>query len=177
MLRRLLIVFAALIGLVVLAGFLLPARQVVERSLTMTHSPERVWAVLAQPVAWNRWSPWYARDPAMKITYDGAPSGVGARWHWVSQSEGDGQLQIVAATEPRHLDYVVSLGNGGNAIGRFVLEPIDNGTRLTWRLQFDAGLNPIERWFGLMLERWVGPDFEQGLRNINRILTRSNGGG
>ncbi|MEZ5657798.1 MAG: SRPBCC family protein, partial [Burkholderiaceae bacterium] len=136
------------------------------------HPPERVWALLVDPVAWNRWSPWYARDPEMKITYDGAPSGVGARWHWESKSEGHGQMQIVAATEPRHLDYVISFDTHGQAVGRFVLEKIDTGTRLTWRFQSDAGWNPVARWFGLLLESWVAPDFEQGLRNINRILTR-----
>lgn len=170
MIRRLFVAVLVLAATLLVAGLLLPAEQVVQRSLTMAHAPERIWPLLAEPLAWNRWSPWFARDPNMKIVYDGAPSGVGARWRWNSESEGSGHMQIIGAVAPRHLDYAVSFGTMGEAVGKFVLEPTPEGTRLIWRMHSNAGMNPIARWLGLGLERWVGPDLEQGLRNINRVL-------
>jgi hypothetical protein len=31
------------------------------------------------------------------------------------------------------------------------------------------GSNPLNRWFGLMMDRLVGPDFEAGLANLKRL--------
>ena len=175
MLRRVSATFASLLVLVMFGGYLLPSEHVVERAIEISHPPERVWSLLADPHAWNRWSPWHERDPGMKITYDGAPSGVGARWHWQSSTEGDGQMQIIGAVERRSLDYAVSLAGRGPGVGQFVLEPTARGTRLTWRLHQDSGWNPLDRWAGVLLEDRTGPDLEQGLRSINRVLGRQVG--
>jgi hypothetical protein len=31
------------------------------------------------------------------------------------------------------------------------------------------GGNPVNRWFGLFMDRLVGPDFEAGLGNLKRV--------
>lgn len=162
------------IVLVVLAAvsFLFPANQVVERSRVIKHSPDQVWELLEDPPAWNRWSPWYERDPDMKITYTGAPKGMGARWSWESSLEGDGTISIIGASVPRQLDYIIQFGSTGDALGQFILEPVNSGTNLTWRLEIDAGFNPIMRWFGLFVEHFVGDDFDRGLTNIAGILDK-----
>jgi uncharacterized protein YndB with AHSA1/START domain len=175
MYRRLPIALAGLLLLGLLAGYLLPERRTTERVIDIAHPPERVWTLLADPHAWNRWSPWLMRDPSMKITYDGAPSGVGARWRWRSASEGEGEMQIIGAVEPRSIDYAVSFAGRGKAVGRFLLEPTERGTRLTWRLQTNAGWNPLDRWALLLMREQAGPDLEQGLRGINRVLARQAG--
>ena len=36
-------------------------------------------------------------------------------------------------------------------------------------MEGDLGRSPINRWFGLFMDRLVGPDFEAGLANLKRI--------
>lgn len=158
------------LGVLAAVGFAFPSQQVVERSVMVLHSPDRVWELLEDPPAWNRWSPWYERDPDMKITYSGAPKGMGARWSWESSSELGGTISIVGASVPRQLDYIVQFNGMGDALGQFILEPVNSGTSLTWRFQVDAGYNPLMRWFGLFLDRMVGKDFDRGLENIAKTL-------
>ncbi|MGH1361154.1 MAG: SRPBCC family protein [Burkholderiaceae bacterium] len=162
------------IALCVLAAvsFFFPANQVVERSLVVEHSPDRVWELLEDPPAWNRWSPWYERDPDMKITYTGAPKGMGARWSWESSREGSGTISIIGASVPRQLDYIIQFSGMGDALGQFILEPVNSGTNLTWRLQIEAGFNPLMRWFGLFLDSFLGDDFNHGLANIAKVLNK-----
>jgi hypothetical protein len=33
----------------------------------------------------------------------------------------------------------------------------------------DLGHNPLNRWFGLFMDKMVGPDFDEGLANLRRI--------
>lgn len=164
----------AVVAVVIAAAtsFLLPAKQVVERVRTIEQPPDRVWELLDDPTAWNRWSPFYARDPAMKLTYTGAPKGMGARWSWSSSSEGSGTVSIIGASVPRQLDYIVVVDRFGMVLCQFILEPTNSGTRLTWRLESDATWNPIMRWVGLLLDRQLGPDFEAGLDNIAQTLAQ-----
>jgi carbon monoxide dehydrogenase subunit G len=170
MLKRLLQLLIGLVVVAVIGSFFIPANQQVSRSLVISQPPERIWALIIDPPAWNQWSPWYRRDPSMKITYDGAPKGEGARWSWVSDSEGSGNMQIVRADVPRQMQYVMAFDGMGAASGQFVLEPADGGTQVTWSFESDAGYNPIARWFGLALDKFIGPDFEAGLNNMATAL-------
>ncbi len=162
------------VALIVLSAssLLLPATQRVERSLMIEQPPDRIWELLEDPTAWNRWSPYYARDPDMKINYTGAPRGMGARWHWDSASEGSGTVSIIGASVPRQLDLIVVRDLLGTALCQFILEPVNSGTKLTWKIEVDATWNPILRWLGLGMERWIAPDFERGLDNIRELLAQ-----
>jgi hypothetical protein len=32
------------------------------------------------------------------------------------------------------------------------------------------GVNPVGRWMGLMMDRWVGADYERGLANLKALV-------
>ncbi len=32
------------------------------------------------------------------------------------------------------------------------------------------GMNPLHRWFGLFLDRMIGPDFERGLARVKPLV-------
>ncbi len=52
------------------------------------------------------------------------------------------------------------------------LTPDGSGTRVTWTNEGDMGANPVNRYFGLMMDRMVGPDFEAGLKNLKALAER-----
>ncbi|MCX8952648.1 hypothetical protein OU790_04290 [Ruegeria sp. NA] len=37
----------------------------------------------------------------------------------------------------------------------------------------DLGLNPMSRWMELMMDKWVGGDYERGLNNL-KVLIENN---
>ncbi len=57
--------------------------------------------------------------------------------------------------------------------GQLLLAPDGNGTRVTWTNEGDMGGNPVNRYFGLMMDRLVGPDFEAGLANLKGLAEKS----
>jgi len=36
-------------------------------------------------------------------------------------------------------------------------------------MEGDLGRSPLNRWFGLFMDKLVGPDFEAGLANLKRL--------
>lgn len=155
---------------VVIAGFALPSAFKVERSVQIEAPAAEVYALLAAPREWKRWSAWNARDPAMQIEYTGPESGAGARWAWKSATEGNGEMEFTAAQPGERVDYVLRFPEFGmESTGVLRIEPSGSGVRVSWSNEGDMGGNPINRWFGLFMDRLVGPDFEAGLANLKRI--------
>jgi hypothetical protein len=52
----------------------------------------------------------------------------------------------------------------------WLLSPEGDGTRVTWGLDSDMGNNPIGRWMGLMLDGFVGADYERGLEQLRQTV-------
>ena len=51
-----------------------------------------------------------------------------------------------------------------------VLRPEGDGTRVTWGLEADMGNAPVGRYMGLIMDRWVGGDFEAGLARLKALV-------
>jgi uncharacterized protein YndB with AHSA1/START domain len=88
-------------------GFLLPSKYNVSRSTQINAPAEKVYALLASPRDWPKWTVWNRRDPAMKVTYSGAESGQGAKWAWESKSEGEGNMEFTRAEPGKRIEYVL----------------------------------------------------------------------
>ena len=168
---RIALALVAVIGLLLAVGMLLPSGFKVQRSVEMAATPDRIYPLIADPREWKRWSVWNRRDPSMTMQYSGPPSGSGARWAWKSASEGNGEMEFTAAVANERVDYALSFPDMGmRSSGQLRLEPAGAGTRVTWTNEGDMGANPVNRYFGLFMDRLVGPDFEGGLKNLKTIV-------
>jgi uncharacterized protein YndB with AHSA1/START domain len=100
-----------LIAVVVLAaalffgGYLISPTYTVARSATINAPADKVYALIADPREWKKWSVWNLRDPAMEIKYEGPDSGAGAKWTWKSKSQGDGTMTFTKAEPGKLLAY------------------------------------------------------------------------
>ena len=150
-------------------GFALPSQFKVERSVEINAPAARVYALVAAPREWQRWSAWNQRDPAMQIEYTGPAAGVGARWAWTSATEGNGEMEFTAAVPDQRVDYALRFPEFGmESKGVLRIEPAGSGVRLYWSNEGDMGGNPVNRWFGVFMDSLVGPDFEAGLANLKK---------
>lgn len=172
-LKRILIGVVAVAALLLVIGLLLPSGFKVQRSVAIAAPPAAVYAYIVDPRQWKAWSVWNQRDPAMVVQYSGAPSGAGAKWSWQSQSEGNGAMEFTAAVPGERVDYALSFPEFGmTSHGVLRLTPHSTGTLVTWTNEGDVGSSPINRYFGLVMDRLVGPDFEAGLKNLKALAER-----
>lgn len=165
---------AVVLGLFVFSLFL-SSRIKVERSLTMAARPEVVFQEVDNLHNWGRWSPWHQLDPEMKIVYGEKERGAGASYSWESKKRnvGSGSLTI---TESRSYEYIainINFQERSTAKGYFRLEPAGEGTLVTWGMDMDMGHNPASKLMGMMLGKWVGRDYEKGLRRLAAAAERN----
>ncbi|QQQ00228.1 SRPBCC family protein [Lysobacter enzymogenes] len=149
-------------------GLLLPSTTHVERSISIDRPPAQVYAMIDSFKRFNEWSPWYAMEPEAKYSYSGPESGVGARMAWDGETVGRGSQQIEASA-PQKIVLALEF-DGSRATASYALAAEGDGTRVTWALDSDHGYNPIARWFGLLMEKMVGKDYEQGLARLKQVL-------
>ncbi len=159
-----------LVLLLLVVGLFLPSAFSVQRSAVINATPNKVYNLVVEPKQWAKWSVWTRRDPDMKITYSGPPFGMGARWSWVSKSEGTGSMEFTRVEPDRAVEYALSFPDFGmRSNGALRLEPSGDATRITWTNSGDVGGNPLKHYLAAMMDRMVGPDFEAGLANLKRL--------
>jgi dienelactone hydrolase/uncharacterized protein YndB with AHSA1/START domain len=170
--KKILFILATLVVLVLVATLLIPAHTHVERSTVIKAAPATVYRYLADFRQFNRWSPWAQRDPETQYEFTGPAIGVGSRMTWTSQHPevGSGSQQVAEAEPPHRLKVRLEFGDMGGAFSGYALEPQDEGTRITWTFDSESGFNPLHRFLGLMMDKWVGADYEQGLINLKQLV-------
>ncbi len=171
MLKKALIAIIMLALLLVIVGFLLPAKIHVERSAVIDAPPAVVFDLIDDFHNFNKWSPWAELDPATKYTFEGPDHGVGHRMRWQSDNPnvGSGSQEIIESVPESLVRTHLDFGPNGIATASFHLEAAEGGTQVTWRFDTDLGRNPAVRYFGLLMDRMVGPDYEKGLSNLKRL--------
>ena len=172
------------VGLIVLiflstfvaVGFSLPKFVHVERSISIQRPASMVFALLNGYEHNQAWSPWAERDPNAEFVVSGPESGVGARLSWIGDPQlvGSGWQEIVASKPFEQIDIKLDYDAQGVADVKFILVPQGGGTQVTW--SFDSDLTEdqdflsafLARYFGLLFDRWVGRDYEQGLLKLKQ---------
>ncbi len=173
-LKKVILALVAITVLFVGVGFFLPSEFRVERSITIDAPAEKVFAKISDLRAWRQWGVWYVRDPKMMVAYGGPEMEVGMTSRWQSETQGNGQMEIIAMEPPRKLVYSLYFPDMDmGSTGEFTLQERDGETRVIWVDYGDVGSNPINHYFAAMMDSMIGPDFEAGLANL-KTLVESN---
>lgn len=162
---------AALLALFLAIGFALPSTVRVEESVTINRSSGAMYGVLSDlRIFHEHWSPWAERDPDMTVTFSGPARGVGASMAWSGDPDavGTGRMTVVQVDPGREIVTVLAFEGQGNATARWVVEPEDEGSTVTWAFESEIGSDPVSGWAGLMIARFVAADYRDGL---NRLKT------
>lgn len=178
--KVLLWIFYGLLGLFlvfVAGGYALPDKVHVERQAVINAPPDKIFAVVSDLQRSKEWSPWFGIDPAMQVTFEGPGGntgpGVGQKMKWTSTNPnvGSGSQETVEFVANEKVGTALDFGDMGKATAGIALKPEGTGTRVTWSL--DTSLNSlVERWFGLMFDRWIGADYEKGLANLKAYVEK-----
>ncbi len=169
-----LLIFVLLIAAILFGGgLLLSPKFTVLRSVEINAPPAVVYPLVADPRQWQKWSAWNRRDPSMQMSFSGEPSGAGAGWAWLSESQGNGRMAFTAAEPDEKIVYTLFFDDFDSvSSGSFLFESLGNGTRVSWILNGDMGSNPLMHWFALASDKMIGGDFEAGLANLKTVAEK-----
>ncbi len=161
-----------LLVVVVAAAYVLPRQIEVERSIVIAAEPDEIFPHLNSLKAFNAWSPWAELDPETVYVFSGPETGKGARSEWTSEnpSVGSGSQEIIESEINKSIRTRLDFGSDGTAEGFYKLTRVETGTQVTWGFTSDMGNSPIGRYMGLMMDKWVGGDFDKGLARLRTLV-------
>ena len=170
--KGLLILIGLLVLLFLLVPAILPVHTHVERSVEIDASPEEVFTVLADFHQYKHYDPWGSKDPTNQVTITG--EGVGAMYEWKGEgAAGSGKTTQMVLDSPRLIETDIEMYEPMQATfdSDWKLQPTDNGTKVTWT--YDQDLTYFSRYFGLMMDSMLGPDFERGLKSLKEYVEKN----
>jgi uncharacterized protein YndB with AHSA1/START domain len=178
MLKVIGIMLAALlmvIGVVLALAATKPDSFHVQRTARIQAPPERIFPLINNFRLWGGWSPYEKKDPAMKRTFSGPPTGKGAAYAWDGDKNvGAGRIEIADVSPPNKvtikLDMIKPFPT--HNIVNFTLEPKGQSTNVTWAMQGPVPFMAKIVHVIVNMDRMVGGDFEAGLANLKALAER-----
>ena len=170
--KKFVVAIAVLVGVLFAVGLVLPRTAHVERSIAINAPPVMVFTVLNGFRQFDRWSPWADIDPNAKTTIEGPEAGIGAKMSWSGNAEvGTGSQEILESTSPSHIKVRLTFGDfGGDFVATYALTTEGQGTKVVWSFDADYGSSVVGRYFGLLSDSMLGPDYEKGLGRLKAFV-------
>ena len=167
-LKRILLTIIVLALIAVAVAYLIPSKVHCERSTVIAAPPEAIFPLVNDLRQWPNWTAWNKeRDPTLAVEFPGATEGKGAVYIWKSETMGSGKLTLTGSDPQSGVEYDLHFDQEQTpSTGAIKLERVDNGTKVTWTFDGDMGNNPLMRYMGLMMDSFLGKDFETGLAKL-----------
>ena len=108
----------------------------------------------------------------MKKTYEGPEAGEGAIYKWESKNKnvGVGQMHLTKVFKDSLIEMTLAFkGENREAKSGFTFQNMNDSTKVSWYIIMNMGWNPISKYFGLFMDKMIGPDFEKGLKDLKAI--------
>jgi len=170
------VVLAIAIAIVLILAANKPDTFRVQRAAVVKAPPENVFPMINDFHQWTTWSPWENKDPAMKRTYSGSPSGRGAVYAWDgNKNVGAGRMEILDASSPSKiiikLDFFKPF-EGHNTAEFTMLPQGDATTNINWVMHGPAPFMSKVMQVFMNMDNMIGKDFEIGLANLKRLAEK-----
>lgn len=154
----------------------LPGHYEVSRTAVVRATPEVVTHYVSHFPDRLSWVPWRVQDPEARYTFTGTPTVPGATMAWDGEVIGRATLTLTSvvpgAEVVAELDYDAPFDL--SSIDRFTMVDRGDGTtEVTWTASGSLPYGP-DRVFGLVADRVLGPDYEDGLERLDALLANAS---
>lgn len=172
--KKLLLVFTALVSVVLITALFLDKDYHIERSIEINASKDQLFEYVKYLRNQEEYSVWAKMDPEMKRKYAGTDGEVGFISAWKSKKKdvGAGEQEITKITPGKRIDYELRFKEPFEAKHKAFIDfkkISKNKTRIAWG--FDGSVPwPMNITLIFMdMDEMLGPDLEGGLKNLKEI--------
>ena len=165
-------VFTIMVLTVVVLFYLLPNVAIIEQSLEIKATPDKVFELINRPENWTEWYSPFQNNSDVKIRFIGKSLGKGAGMKWVSDDpeQSEGIMNIRKSKNNRNVTAVVTINYNRSAVMNFRIKPVGidaSMLTITSRLQFRQ--DSIWHKLRLMFDRSDELELIDHLENIGDI--------
>jgi hypothetical protein len=172
-LKRVLIVLVAVIG--VLAGIvaLQPDEMHIVRSATFAAPADKVFVQVDNYHNWEGWSPWAKLDPNARNTFEGPAAGKGAVFSWDGNDKiGAGRMTTLESRPGELIKIKLEFTRPmeDTSITEFTFKPDGDKTLVTWSMSGRHTFISKGVCLFMNMDKIVGGQFEEGLANLRKVV-------
>ena len=175
---RLLLLIAAIIGVLLLFEQLLPRSYDFQQSVEIDSPNEEIFPYLNSLKKWPQWSQQFNMQviDGLVIKYSGTDEGVGAAQTWTT-IRGPGKIWISESNPSKSITYLGGEESFPPVTSTFLLDPSADGkTLVTWRSKGQLPRTPL---FGLMnvisvYETQMEYQYEKSLAALKALVEQQN---
>ena len=165
------IILLIIIALFLIIPLFLPTNFHIERSTVIEKPIDIVFQTAIDINQRAKWDPWIEMDPEAEINVQIEPGVIGSGYSWKSEIIGEGKITINEFVPNQLIKskivFISPQSMESDVIWNFVES--DEGTKITWA--FEGTLSyPVEKWFGLFMDKSLGSQFEKGLSNFKSLV-------
>ena len=175
MLNTILIVLALAFAAVLILAATKPDVYTVSRSQIVSAPAEQLHAIINTPREFERWSPYFPKDPQMTNSYSGPASGVGARHNFAGNSQvGSGSVEIIRSTVPSEVAMLLTMLKPFAAQNEvtYSIVPQGSSTQVTWTMTAKSPFFAKIISVFINMDKMIGKDFETGLVNLKAVAEK-----
>jgi uncharacterized protein YndB with AHSA1/START domain len=173
MITKILIGLAAVIAVFLVVVALRSPDFRVERSATLAAPPATLFAQVNDHHKFTVWNPFMKLDPNVKNTYSGPEAGVGAVCAWDGNKDIGAGSSTIIESKPNELvrlrmDWLRPMK--GVATVDFSFKPEGDKTLVTWAMYGKNGFMGKLMSLFMDCDKMCGPQFEQGLADLGKVV-------
>ena len=153
--------------------FFLEDKVQVSRSITIDRPAKKVFKAINSMHHFNKWSPWASYDPEAKYEYMGPEYGVGSKMEWQGNEKvGSGKQTIIESIPNTSVKSELYFDGQGDAPSwaTYQLKQTGGSTEVKWVFDTDFQGNILSRYFGMMMDDMLGPEYDKGLLNLKKLV-------
>lgn len=169
--------FFALLFLVLLffayGFFFLEDKVQVSRSIQIDRPAKMVFKAVNSMHTFNDWSPWAKLDPNATYEFNGPAQGIGSKMSWQGNEEvGSGRQEIIESKPHEMVKVELYFDGQGDdpSWATYQIKDMGDSSEISWIFDADFKGNIMGRYFGMMMDRMLGPQYESGLRNLKALV-------
>lgn len=164
------IIFAALVGILIIVGLFLPNQYTVTRTLIIKAIPSVIHTQVNDLSKWEGWAPWLDEDPSLIIILGEKKSGVGASQTWHGK-DGNGSLVFTQSSPEKGIDYDISFEDGMYKCTAFIhYRDLGGSTQVIWTMTGNMEIPVVGGYFALSMDSMAGPMFQRGLTKLMNVV-------
>jgi len=168
-------VILAIIALVFVVAIFLPSEYKVERSAEINKPVTMIFGYVSDFNNFHSWNPWTPLEPNHSYTVSGDSGQVGHKYLWEGEIIGSGNM-IFTKFIPFDLiksDINFLSPQKAKGVVEWAFDGTENSTTVSWSLTGSADY-PLGRYYGLMMDGFLGPSFEEGMNSLKKRCAEIN---
>ncbi|VAW43677.1 hypothetical protein MNBD_GAMMA02-1043 [hydrothermal vent metagenome] len=153
--------------------FFLDDKVQVSRSITIDRPANKVFKAVNSMHHFNKWSPWAKLDPEAKYQFAGPEYGVDSQMSWQGNEEVGNGKQTIIESVPNEMVKAELYFDGqgdGPSWATYQIKDTGNSSEVSWVFDADFKGNILNRYFGMMMDGMLGPQYAAGLQNLKTLV-------